>query len=130
MVREAVGACMLHNFTLDEDTLFAGQQYRAGWIVARGHWYNLRQVSERGGRAAARGGTFAPTLRSALHAVAILSAMPFCSSGDVCRESHDLPEGSGLHRLLIGTSGPHAASRSNRPVWGSAVTWLGALILI
>ena len=39
---------MLHNFTLDEDTLFAGQQYRAGWIVARGHWYNLRQVSERG----------------------------------------------------------------------------------
>ena len=39
--------------------------------------------------------------------------MPFCISGDVCRESHDIPEGSGLHRLSIGTSGPHAASGSN-----------------
>ena len=35
-------------FVLDEDTLFSGQQYRKGWIVAPGRWYKLRQRSERG----------------------------------------------------------------------------------
>jgi hypothetical protein len=35
-------------FVLDEDTLHGGQQYRKGWIVAPGHWYRLRQRSERG----------------------------------------------------------------------------------
>ena len=28
--------------------MHAGQQYRAGWIVAPGKWYQLRQQSERG----------------------------------------------------------------------------------
>lgn len=35
-------------FTIDEDMLYTGQQYRAGWIVAPGRWYTLRQNSERG----------------------------------------------------------------------------------
>ena len=56
--------------------------------------------------------------------------MPFCSSGDVCRESHDLPEGSGLHQLSIGTpqdrtlrpeaTGPYGAQRSR----GSGLSYL------
>ena len=35
-------------FTLDEDFMHSGQQYRKGWIVAPGRWYKLRQRSERG----------------------------------------------------------------------------------
>lgn len=35
-------------FTVEEDMMYAGQQYRAGWIVAPGRWYKLRQQSERG----------------------------------------------------------------------------------
>ena len=35
-------------FVLEEDILHSGQQYRKGWIVAPGRWYQLRQRSERG----------------------------------------------------------------------------------
>ena len=35
-------------FVVDEDMMHTGQQYRAGWIVAPGRWYTLRQQSERG----------------------------------------------------------------------------------
>ena len=35
-------------FTIEEDMMYAGQQYRAGWVVAPGRWYKLRQNSERG----------------------------------------------------------------------------------
>ena len=37
-----------HAFTVEEDMMHAGQQYCAGWIVAPGRWYKLRQQSERG----------------------------------------------------------------------------------
>ena len=35
-------------FTIEEDMMYAGQQYRAGWVVAPARWYKLRQNSERG----------------------------------------------------------------------------------
>ena len=35
-------------FALEEDLMHSGLQYRAGWIVAPGRWYALRQKSERG----------------------------------------------------------------------------------
>ena len=35
-------------FVVEEDTWHSGQLYRAGWIVAPGQWYKLRQKSERG----------------------------------------------------------------------------------
>lgn len=35
-------------FVIPEDCVHSGQQYYEGWIVAPGHWYVLRQQSERG----------------------------------------------------------------------------------
>jgi len=35
-------------FTVPEDLVHGGQEYRDGWLVAPGQWYILRQKSERG----------------------------------------------------------------------------------